>query len=210
MKRYKDCELMCNEGQYAYELLDLIERISKEKGYNIKRQSTISNKDTLIVYTKAEELPYSRIVLCSLSNEKSIAIVNVIPMPESGTTHIGYETYNKLLDIFKNEVFFYIHEKYLNEIKETSEDYTIEEIIPRSYKKLNTWLSAYPLSSHQYDTNRWYDFIITLHQTREKLSLDDFGKYIRENYNWEEEDIEKMELKLESHLDLLEYYDHNR
>lgn len=210
MKRYKDCELMCNEGQYAYELLDIIERIAVGKGYKTNRQSTINDKDTLIVYTKTKELPYSRIVLCSLSTGNSIAIVNVVPMPESGTSHIGYEVYNKLLDIFKDEVFNYIQETYHNEIKETSEEYTIEEVIPKSYQKLNAWLSAYPLSSHQLDTNRWYDFVISLRKTGEKLSLDDLGKYIRENYNWDEEDIEKMELRLESHLDLLEYYDDHR
>lgn len=42
------------------------------------------------------------------------------------------------------------------------------------------------------------------------LSLDDFEKYIKENYDWEEEVLSQFSVKLESELELLKYYDEYR
>jgi len=210
MKRYRDCMLMCNDGQKAVNLLDIIETEAIKKAYKINRYNSFGNRDSLAVYIKNSGLPYSRLVLCILSDERCVSVVNIVPMPESGTSHIEPEEYNQLLELFKVDVFDAIAKSQGNKIETNSEDYTIQELIPLSFGKLNTWLSAYPLSSHQLDTNRWYDFVISLHQNDEHLSLDDFGKYIKEEYGWDDEDINKAELRLESHLDLIEYYDNHR
>ena len=53
----------------------------------------------------------------------------------------------------------------------------------------------------------FYDFVIALHTNHESISLDDFGEYLREEYKWTEDDAYNAELKLESFLDLIEYYD---
>ena len=128
-------------------------------------------------------------------------------MPESGTSHIDCTTYNQMLDLFRADVFRHIKEEYGNEIVENSEDYTIQEIIPTSYNALNAWLSAYPLSGHPLDTKRWYEFVVSLYRSGEELSLDDFEKYIKENYNWEDKVLRAFSIKLESELELLSYYD---
>lgn len=95
-------------------------------------------------------------------------------------------------------------------IEETSEDYTIEDIIPKSYPAIKRWLDGSPLSGHPHDLHRWYDFVICLHRNEEQISLDTFGKYLKEACKWDDETIDEWELKLESHLDLLEYYDEHR
>lgn len=95
-------------------------------------------------------------------------------------------------------------------VEETSEEYSIEDIIPKSYPSLRLWLDGYPLSGHPNDLKRWYDFVISLHRNEERLSLDIFGKYLKETSKWDDDTIDNMELKLESHLDLLEYYDEHR
>ena len=210
MKRYRDFKLYCNDVQSSTELLDMIEQASIEKSYKTTRHSSFANRDTLIVYIKVEGLPYSRIVLCAQSDEDSVSVVNIVPMPESGESHRKPETYNKLLDSFASDVLKPLSDSNGNEIKTNNEDYSIEEVIPQSFRKLDRWLSAYPLSTHQFDTNRWYDFVICLHETGESLSLDSFGKYLKERCGWDEDDINRIELRLESHLDLLEYYDNNR
>lgn len=210
MKRYRDYKLDCNEGQSPTELLDIVEQVSIEKSYKTKRHSSFSNRDSLIVYIKVEGLPYSRIVVCAQSDEDCVSVVNIVPMPESGESHIKPETYNKLLDSFASDVLKPLSDSNGNQIKTNKEDYSIEELIPQSFCKLDRWLSAYPLSSNQFDTNRWYDFVISMHETGESLSLDAFGKYLKERCGWDYDDINRMELRLESHLDLLEYYDNNR
>ena len=210
MKRYRDYKLYCKDGQSPTELLDKIEQLSIEKSYKTTRKSSFVNRDTLLVYINVEGLPYSRIVICAQSDEDCISIVNIVPMPESGESHIKPEIYNILLDTFASDVLKPFSDTNGNEIKTNNEDYSIEDIIPQSFCKLDRWLSAYPLSSHQFDTNRWYDFVISLHEKGESLSLDTFGKYLKERCGWDEDDINRMELRLESHLDLLEYYDNNR
>ena len=210
MKRYRDCTIVCNKNQNTWQLMQEVENTIISKGYKFERTSSLVNNDTLLVKIKANGLPASNKVLGVFSEGKGVSILNIVPLPESGVSHIDIETYNKILDLFKDDVFQDIQNRQNNSIETNTEDYTIQEIIPKSFDKLNRWLNGYPLSSHQLDTNRWYDFVIALHATGESLPLDTLGKYVEERYGWEEKDISKMELRLESHLDLLEYYDNNR
>lgn len=201
--------LVCKADQTPEDLLSIIEQTSITKGYKLQKITSIVNKDTLIVQFRADDLPYSRIVLGIYSERKGVSIVNIVPMLESGTSGLSPEVYNKILELFKEDVFEQIKKERGNSIETNDEDYSIEEVIPKSFSKLNAWLSGYPLSSHPNDTQRWYDFVISLHVNHERLSLDDFGTYIEENYHWSDDDISKIELRLESHLDLLDYYDDN-
>lgn len=210
MKRYKDCSLICNENQRPIELLDIVMQVSKSLGYKFDRYSVFSDIEALAIYIQEEGLPYSRLIINNDSELNAVVIVNIIPMQESNISKIDCVEYNKLLDSFRNKVFRAIQEQNGNSIKENSEDYEISDIIPKSYQKLNTWLDNYPLSGHPLDEKRWYDFVISLHINQEKLYLDDFKKYIQEQWKWEEETIEKFALKLESHIELLEYYDKHR
>ena len=99
MKRYKDCELKCNHGQSTDVLLDVIAKVSESKGYIISRYSSMGNNDTLAVYIKEPGFPYSRLVMSSFSNHDSISILNIVPMPESGTSHIDCSIHNQILNI---------------------------------------------------------------------------------------------------------------
>ncbi len=210
MKRYKDCTLECIKGQSPTELLDIVMRVSESKGYKIERYSSMSERDSLAVYINEKGLPFSRLIVFINTEDKSVAVINIVPMPESGTAHIEYTEYNQLLNIFRDNVFIEINKQYGNPIYETAEDYTIEEIIPLSFPALNMWLNAFPLSAHPLDTKRWNAFVVALHTNNEHLSLDDFQKYIQEKYGWKEDVIEEFSLKLESQLNLLEYYDEHR
>nr|WP_315031451.1 hypothetical protein [uncultured Porphyromonas sp.] len=210
MKRYKDCALVCNKEQNTMDLLDLIEEVSKKKEYKVERYSTWNKNDSLGIYTQEKGLPYSRLILTLNNEASSVDVVNIVPTQESGISQIGYAEYNKLLDIYCDDVFAEIKRRYGNVIKENTEDYSIEDIIPLSYKSLDEWLQAYPLSGHPLDTERWYRFVVKLHLSGEHLPISDFEEYIREAYNWAEDDISRFSLKLESHLDLLEYYDNNK
>lgn len=207
MKRYKDCTLHCTENQTPCELLDIVMEESKTQSFLTERYSTLDIRDTLAVYIQEEKFPYSRLIICTDTNKNGVSIVNIVPMPESGISHIDYSEYNKILDYFRDKVFYKIINDSHNHISENTEDFNIEEVIPYSFSKLNTWLSNFPLSGHPLDERRWYDFVISLHKNNEDLSIDVFKKYLQEKYNWEEDVVESFALKLESQLDLLDYYD---
>jgi hypothetical protein len=210
MKRYKDCSLLCTDGQQPIELLDLIEQVSTEKGYKIERFKTEQKNDSLSVYIQKEALPYSRLILFVNNGGRAVDIINIIPMPQSGVSHIECEDYNKLLDIYCGDVFALIEQQYGNGIQQNTEDYTIQDVIPQSYPFLNRWLKGYPLSGHPNDMERWYDFVIGLHSSGEYLSLSNFEKYIEESCGWDKETIDNLSLQLESQLELLNYYDDHR
>ena len=207
MKRFKDCELFCLQNQKPHELLDIVMQISKEKGYEIDRYSTFRDNDTLAVYAKNEKSPYSRIIICTKDEANVVKIVNIVPLPESGFSQIEPSEYNKILRIFRDSVFVEIANRDGNVINETPENYTINDIIPLSAPVLHVWLGGYPLSRHPLDEIRWYDFVIALHRNKEHLSSEVFENFIRENYHWDENDIEEFSSKLVSQLDLLEYYE---
>lgn len=202
--------LVCNVNQSIEDLMEIVAQVSIEKGYEISRQSSFVNNDTIIVKLIKEGFPQSRLILGYYSEKKGVSILNIVPTTESGVSEIDCDTYNELLDMYKSDVFGYILDNQNNEIEENLGIYTIEELIPKSFEKLNNWLNAYPLSSHQLDLNRWYDFVIALHQNEENLPVDVLVQYLQEEYNWEEKDVEKIALRLESNLSLLEYYDHNK
>ena len=210
MKRYRDCTLVCNDNQTPEQLLDLVESVALEKGYKVVHNTSIVNIPTLLIKLNSNELPASNIVLGINKSVNGVSIINIVPLVDSGVTHINIDTYNQILELFKDDVFQKVREDNSNKIVTNNEDYTIQEIIPRSFNKLDLWLNGYPLSFHQYDINRWYDFVISLHKTGEFLSLDTLGQYVKERCGWSEDDITQMELRLESQLSLLEYYDEYR
>lgn len=210
MKRYKDCKIISCEGLSASQMLKVVEDAARVKSYKTKRNSCLRIDDVVMVYFRKPDLPYSRIIVSSSERDNTLYIVNIIPMPESGVSHITIEVYNKILDTFRLDVLDDLCKDGKFQIVETSEDYSIEDVIPKSYSLLKRWLDAAPLSGHPHDLKRWYDFVISLHRNEEQISLDTFGKYLRETCKWDEETIDEYELKLESHLDLLEYYDEHR
>ena len=210
MKRYKDCSLLCTDGQQPIELLDLIEQVSTEKGYKIERFKTEQKNDSLSVYIQKEALPYSHLILFVNNGGRAVDIINIIPMPQSGVSHIECEDYNKLLNIYCGDVFALIEQQYGNGIQQNTEDYTIQDVIPLSYPLLNRWLKGYPLSSHPLDTECWHAFVVGLHNSGEHLSLSDFEKHLAETCGWNEEKINEFSLKLESQLELLAYYDQHQ
>lgn len=206
MKRFKDCTISCIQDQSLSDLLLVIKDQCIASSYNVEVYTTFGTNDTISVIFDKEGFPICRLILVASQEERSIKIVNIVPSQKSGLSSLGMDLYNQILDAFRDDVFIPIGESFGNVIEETNADYTIEEVIPKSYQSLKIWLNAYPLSGHQYDQERWFNFLISLINNDEYLSLDDFSKYIKENYSWHEEDIEKFELKLEEELALLKYY----
>lgn len=210
MKRYKDCSLLCNDGQQPIELLNLIEQVSKQKEYEVHRNLGMRESVTLFIRIQKEALPYSQLVLLTNDEADSVDIINITPLPESGVSQIECEDYNKLLDAYCDDVFAVINKLYGNNIKQNTEVYSIEEVIPLSYLLLNRWLKGYPLSSHPLNTERWHAFVVGLHNSGEHLSLSDFEKHLAETCGWNEKKINELSLKLESQLELLAYYDQHQ
>ena len=206
MKRFKDCQLVCNPGQTPEELLSIIGTECKKNGICVDFYSSFSGNDTMGAHVDFKGLPASKFVLGASREKNGVAILNIVPLPESGESMLNIQTYNALLDSFCGKVFKTISKMQGNEIEENTEDYSIEEIIPESFQYLNRWLNAYPLSHHPLDEHRWYDFLISLVNANEHVDSNVLSDYIKESYHWSDKELFDLELRYESQLDLLEYY----
>lgn len=210
MKRFKDCCIYCTQGQSVSDLSHIIKSYCLEHSYEVEEQSTFACNDTLIIMFDTETLPVCKLILSLSKDDALIKIINIVPIHKTGITSLSKELYNEILDTFRDVVLSPIETRYGNKIIESASEYSIEDVIPISSSVLKRWLSAYPLSGHSYDQKRWFDFLISLIDNNETLSLDDFSQYIKENYDWTDQDIETFELKFEEELALLEYYNGRR
>lgn len=210
MKRFKDCVLLCKPGQELEELLLIVRRQCDNAGIRNEINTSFTENDIVLAYVDFQEYPVSKIVLHASEDHHGVAILNIVPLSNSGVFELGISTYNAILDRFKEMVFVPIAQDLGNSIEEDEEDYTIEDIIPKSYQKLNTWLSFYPLSHHPNDEHRWYDFLIALRKNNENISTSVLKEYIQEKMNWGDKVLLDIEMRYEEQMDLLEYYDERR
>lgn len=210
MKRFKDCSISCLSGQSLNDLACLITEKCIEKSYRLEQHTAFQNNDTITILFDKHGYPVCRLILVLSFEANSVKIINIVPDRKSNIFTLSIDQYNQVLDFFTEDVLLPIKEKFGNDIKETSANYKIEDIIPESSKYLKRWLDAYPLSGHTFDQERWFDFLISLIENDESLSLDDFAKFIKEYKKWGEDDIEKFELKLEEEFALLRYYNNGK
>ena len=210
MKRFKDCILLCTNGQSPIELLQLVKAECERAGMKAEINTAFAEQDTMGVCVNFEQYPVSKLVLNASDSKNGVAILNIVPLPESQVSMLEIPVYNQILEAFRAKIYQPIADQYGNHIKENTEDYTIQELIPKSFPKLQTWLNMYPQSHHPNDVHRWYDFLIALLSSGEHLGSSVLSEYISENYHWTDKELFDLELRYESQLDLLEYYKEKR
>lgn len=207
MKRYKNCALLCTQGQTAMDLLSLVKEVCENTQYKVFCKKTWHDNDTLEILAEKPGMTSSMILMIAKEEEKKVEVVNILPSKKSSKYRLEIEEYNSILNQFRDDVFVQMPN---NKIEENKENYTIEDLIPKTSEKLKSWLRAFPLSGHPSDEKRWYDFLISLKNNGENLCISDLSKYIEENYNWSAEDLQSVLVKYEEQIDLLDYYDEHR
>lgn len=206
MKRFKDCILLCTSGQSPIELLQIVKAECERQGMKAEINTSFAEHDTMGVYIDFEQYPSSKLVLNASEDKNGVAILNIVPLPKSGVSSLEIPLYNQILGEFRDEVYQTIATNSGNIIWENNEEYSIEEIIPKSFPKLQTWLGFYPLSHHPNDEHRWYDFLIALLENNESVGSSVLSEYIKEKHQWSDSDLFDLELRFESQMDLLEYF----
>ena len=149
----------------------------------------------------------SAVILVWVS-EGDIKVINIVPFNNS-TFRIETEDYNRIIDEFYNKIITpVIDKKY--DVEVTAGDYTLQELIPQSYRSLEQWVHCPGAPnapfSHQLDLERWFNFLCQLIRNDETLGVDQLEQWLREEVKWPEEIIEETLLKYEEEIDLLDYY----
>lgn len=213
MKKYKDITIHCGSDSAAIAELVRIEDAcnTPEFGYSEEVENMYEPDDKMAhILVTIKDLPQA--VLLAWVNEGNVRVINIVPF-KSSTFRIEIEEYNTIIDTFYQKIVQpTIGNKY--QITLTSGDYSLQEIIPRSFESLRMWTQSpgapHAPFSHQYDLERWFEFLSQMMDNGETMESGQLEQWLREELSWPEDIIDMTILKYEEEIDLLDYYVNRR
>ncbi len=133
---------------------------------------------------------------------------NIVPLEPGNLT---YAQYNSVLDDFIKRIAGPIVEKPGFEISATEAEQTLEDWISADAAlKLRRFPGAANKStgaSHPSDERRWFDFIVSVHRSGDRLYADQLARWLCEADGWSEDTAHRLAGDYEGSLALLKYYD---
>ncbi len=209
MKKFKDITIYCGNDEKALQELVMIESacIIPEFCFDEAVEKMYEPDDKMAhILVTIPNLPQA--VLLAWANEGVIRVINIVPFDHS-TSRIEIEEYNRIIDEFYSKIILpTIGDRHQIEI--TSGDYTLQEIIPKSFDALNRWVHCPGAPnapfSHQFDLELWFEFLCQMIRNGEEMESGKLEQWLREEIKWPENIIEETILKYEEEIDLLDYY----
>lgn len=209
MKRFKDITIHCGNNSTALqELVRLKEAcVIPEFKFDEAVEKMYGSDDKMAhILVTIQGLPQA--VLLAWANESKINVINIVPFNHSAF-RIEIEDYNRIIDEFYNKIVLpTISDRHRIEI--TSGDYSLQEIIPKSFSALSRWVHCPGAPnapfSHQLDLTYWFEFLCQMTWNDEKMDSGKLEQWLREEIKWPEDVVEKTILKYEEEIDLLAYY----
>ena len=210
MKRYKDIVIDCGDCKTALKKLDSIKSACTvpEFTHNEELEKMYAPDDNMAhILVDISGLP--KAVMVVWANDGKIKVINIVPF-KSSVSQIEVDIYNQIIECFYEKILGPI---FINQYKVdiSSGDYSISDIIPKSFDALNLWTSCpgAPDSpfSHPSDLKRWFEFLCQMTINREELFSDQLEQWLREEKNWPDDIVHETNLKYEEEMELLNYYD---
>lgn len=209
MKRYKDVTIICGSDAAALQELVNIKNacVIPEFRFDEEVEKMYEPDDKMAhILVSIQELPQA--VLLAWVDEGNIKIINIVPFNHS-VFRIEIEDYNRIIDEFNSKVIApTICGRY--EVIVTSGDYSIQDIIPKSFDALNRWTHSPGAPnapfSHQLDLERWFEFLCQMIRNREEIPSGHLEQWLNEEMKWPEEIVTKTIQKYEEEISLLHYY----
>jgi hypothetical protein len=200
MERFRDYKITFkSEVRLNIFLEQLKSKLKNGVGFTLGDNNGDNN--LIVAYCNLKAFPKSRIIL--YKDNLLVYIANIVPFKESGVDQLSHYQYNGILDAFVSQIISNI---ILSEdsVYTNKGTYSIDEIIPKSYAKLNSWLNGFPKSTHPMDENRWYDLVISLYDNDEIISIDTLEDFLEE-LGWTNDEISKILLRYEDEISLLRH-----
>lgn len=210
MKRYKDIVIDCSDSKTAIKELDSIKNacILPEFTHNEELEKMYAPDDNM-AHILVDIIGLPKAVISVWANDSKIKVINIVPFKGS-VSQIEVDIYNQMIDCFYTKI---LKPVFINryKINISSDDYTLKEIIPKSFEALNRWTSCpgAPGSpfSHPSDLELWFEFLCQMTINREELFSDQLEQWLREEKSWPDDIIHETILKYEEEMYLLKYYD---
>lgn len=211
MKKFKELIVKCNNHSNAIACLSEVGNKCQQSpfGYSEEIEKLYEQNDKLDhIHVTLDGVPEA-ILLLYVSEDK-LKVINIVPFNHS-CDQIEMDDYNRIVSEFEKMIIRPLFEgRY--PIISTKEEITMQEIIPNSFKSLNSWVHSPGAPqrpfSHQFDLERWFNFLCTLHINGEELTSGELEQWLTEECHWSEDIVEQTIIRYETERDLLGYYDH--
>jgi len=172
-------------------------------------KGAITTDDVLLFRTKSTN-KYPEAGLTLWQHEEGYYVPNIVPL-ESG--QLSHAQYNAILDDFIERIASNVAAKFGFEISTTSGHQSIVDWVPEDTAiKLRRFSGAANKStgaSHPADERRWFDFIVSVHRSGQRLDSDRLARWLHEADGWDERTAHGLAGRFEGAVALLKFYDEN-
>ena len=182
--------------------------VDLERSEEVAR-GAITTDDVLLFRTKATEA-YPEAGLTLWEHEDGYYVPNIVPLETGQLTRAQY---NAILEDFINEVAASVATEHGFVVSTTQGHQSIEDWVSAdTATRLRRFSGAANKStgaSHPADERRWFDFIVSVHRSGERLDADQLARWLSEVDGWEEGTAHNLAARYEGALALLKFYDEN-
>lgn len=172
-------------------------------------KGAITTDDVLLFRTEATDA-YPEAGLTLWEHEAGYYVPNIVPLESGQLTHLQY---NAILEDFIQEIATRVVRKHDFEIATSSGQQAIEDWVPEDAAiKLRRFSGAANKStgaSHPSDERRWFDFIVSVHRSGQRLDADQLARWLHEADGWDERTAHDLAGRFEGATALLKFYDEN-
>ena len=181
-------------------------RVDLERSAEVARNA-VTSEDVVLFRTEAGAA-YPAAGLTLWETHDGYHVPNIVPLE---TGNLTYAQYNAVLEDFIKRIAGPIVKKLGFEISATKAEQTLDDWISEDAAlKLRRFSGAANKStgaSHPSDERRWFDFIVAVHRSGDRLYADQLARWLCEADGWSEDTAHRLAGDYEGSLALLKYYD---
>ncbi|WP_202326735.1 hypothetical protein [Mesorhizobium sp. 113-3-9] len=183
-------------------------RVDLERSAEVARSAMTS--EDVILFRRAAGQDYPAAALTLWGNSEGYYVPNIFPLDRGSLT---FTQYNTILKDFIERVAAPVADKFGFKVTTTASYQSPDNwLSPNTALKLRRFSAAANKStgaSHPSDERRWFDFLVTIHRSRDKLGADMLARWLYEVDGWDVDSAHKLAGDFERSLALLEFYDEN-
>lgn len=139
-------------------------------------------------------------------DDSTLYLTNIVPREK---TELSYDEYNLIAEEFYNRFVIPVTEKIRIKAELTSDDVNMEDWISKSsmgkLKFFSDVANKSTGSMHPLDQERWFDFLITVHQEHKNLQGAQLKRWLLEVEHWPEDMAHELTVQYEFAMDLLDF-----
>ena len=169
--------------------------------------NAVTSEDVVLFRTEASKA-YPAAGLTLWEKDDGYYVPNIVPLKPGELT---YAQYNAVLEDFIKCIARPTAEKLGFEITATKAEQTLDDWISKDEaQKLRRFSHAANKSTganHPSDERRWFDFIVAVHRSGDRLYAEQLARWLCEADGWSEDTAHKLAGDYEKSLALLKYYE---